>query len=54
LERQKETENFYQVGFGLAGEAQSNSPKFFGSFFQKRTACLAPAHNVLDSTVNAS
>jgi hypothetical protein len=38
----KEAKNFYGPGFGLSGEAQPRSQKFFGSFFQKRTFFAFP------------
>jgi hypothetical protein len=36
----KKQETFVDSGFGPSGEAQPSSQKFFGSFFQKRTAFL--------------
>jgi hypothetical protein len=34
----KEAKNFCRFGCGLSGEARPKMQKFFGSFFQKRTA----------------
>jgi hypothetical protein len=34
----KKQKTFDPFGFGLPGKARPSSQKFFGSFFQKRTA----------------
>jgi hypothetical protein len=35
----EEAKNFYILGLGLRGDHGHREQKFFGSFFQKRTAC---------------
>jgi hypothetical protein len=39
----KNQKAFDSFGFGLSGEAQPSSQRFFGSFFQKRTKEDFPA-----------
>jgi hypothetical protein len=40
---EKQQKTFYHFGFGPPGETEAELAKFFGSFFQKRTAfCCLP------------
>jgi hypothetical protein len=43
----KEAKTFARSGTRWASSARLKGPKFFGSFFQKRTACLNPWPSIL-------